>query len=324
LETNSYRSVRRSGNSRSSSSIALYFTYRSQNKDTYSAAWQQFLVAKRAMLAEYDQAMAHSKEQAVQTHHGLVGEAAVRDWLETFLPKRYGVAPGFIRAQGLPKPYQSNHFDVIIYDQLEAPTLWIESNKDKSDKGRARIIPAENVRAILEVKSAFSTRTVREALEKLGELEPLMAGFDTPDNRYARYLPVSALVAILFFELRADNRSDIGALNLLRDAKFKRAFYPAVILRGEGLDPDDTALVGKYHSETPHSRLLTEGGLLAGITTTESAEMEGRHIGAMLQWSEIKFSEFAFDLLAFLNGTFRRGFASSFHGLEIRDTEGTK
>jgi hypothetical protein len=54
--------------------------------DEYSAAWQEFLVPKRTMLAEYDQARVHSKEQAVQTHHGNVAEAAIRDWLDEFLP----------------------------------------------------------------------------------------------------------------------------------------------------------------------------------------------------------------------------------------------
>jgi hypothetical protein len=81
-------------------------------------AWQQFLLARRDMLNEYDRARVHAETQAVQTHHGVVGEAAVRDWLSTFLPKRFGVAPGYIRSQNILAPdHQSNHFDVIIYDQ---------------------------------------------------------------------------------------------------------------------------------------------------------------------------------------------------------------
>src|ERR1700722_5355030 len=101
--------------------------------ERYSVAWPQFLVAKQAMLAEYDRALAHSKEQVVPVHHGVVGEAGLRNWLGTFLPKGYGVVSGHIRSQGTPNPHQSRHFDVIVYDQLEAPTLWIEENKDKSD-----------------------------------------------------------------------------------------------------------------------------------------------------------------------------------------------
>jgi hypothetical protein len=36
------------------------------------------------MLAEYDMALAQAKEQVVATHHGVAGEAAVRDWLAPF------------------------------------------------------------------------------------------------------------------------------------------------------------------------------------------------------------------------------------------------
>jgi hypothetical protein len=79
-----------------------------ENSQRYSAAWTQFLSAKRAMLAEYDRALAHSKEQVVSTHHEVVGEAAVRDWLGTFLPRRYGVVPGNVRSQGLPQGASHN------------------------------------------------------------------------------------------------------------------------------------------------------------------------------------------------------------------------
>ena len=134
------------------------------------------------MLDEYDQALIHAKEQVVSTHHGVVGEASLRNWLGTFLPKRYGVVSGYIRSQNMPIPHQSRHFDVIIYDQLESPTLWIEDNRDKSETGRARIIPTEFVRAVLEVKAAFNRRTVVDAFAKLAELKPLMAGVDLPPS----------------------------------------------------------------------------------------------------------------------------------------------
>ena len=119
------------------------------------------------MLDEYDRALVHAKSQPVVTHHGVVGEAAVRSWLATFLPKRYGVTAGYVRSQGFKTAHQTSHFDVIIYDQLEAPTLWIESNKDKSEAARARIVPAEHVQALIEVKAAFNTQTVRQAADKL-------------------------------------------------------------------------------------------------------------------------------------------------------------
>lgn len=86
-------------------------------------AWQQFLTAREKLLAEYDRALVHAQGQPVKTHHGVVGEAAVRDWLEQFLPGRYGVTSGFIKSQN-PRAAMTSHFDVIIYDQIEAPILW--------------------------------------------------------------------------------------------------------------------------------------------------------------------------------------------------------
>jgi hypothetical protein len=288
-----------------------------ENVKRYSTAWQQFLVAKKAMLAEYDRALVHSKEQAVRVHHGVVGEASVRDWLGAFLPKRYGVVPGHIRSQGMPHPHQSRHFDVIVYDQLEAPTLWIEENKDKSDTGRVRIIPAEFVRAVLEVKAGFDRRTVREAIDKLSELKPLMAGFDNIDDYYPRYLPASAVLAMVFFELRTGDQSDLEALNLFRTLEFQRLFYGAVVLRGEGLSPDDTALINRFHAVAPNGASFSPHGLLNGMTMTETADSHGQHVLAMMTWSDINFSKFAFDLLALLRRTYRPGFVSSFHGLDF-------
>jgi Domain of unknown function (DUF6602) len=275
------------------------------------------------MLAEYDLALVHAKEQVVSTHHGVVGEAAVRNWLQTFLPKRYGIVSGYIRSQGVPKPHQTRHFDVIIYDQLESPTLWTEENKDKSDAGRARIIPAEFVRAVLEVKAAFNKSTVADALAKLAELDPLMAGFDPAGERYPRYLPSSAVLGMVFFELRASDQDDIEALNLFRAVAFERGFYGAVILRGPRKNPDDTALIERAESNIPMEEMRAPNGLGHGVTRTATTEVLGNHLLALMMWSDINFSRFAFDLLALLQGTYRRGFVSSFHGLDFSGAEGS-
>jgi hypothetical protein len=288
-----------------------------QQREQYSAVWEQFLIGKRSMLAQYDQAVAHSKEQVVATHHGVVAEAAIRDWLSSFLPKRFGVTSGFIRAQGFETPRQSAHFDVIIYEQLDAPILWVESNKDKSEGGRSRIVPAEYVRAILEVKSAFNRRTVNDAAGKLAELAPLIDGVDAPDERYPKYLPASAVLAMLFFELRKADQSDLEALNRLRDLHLARPLYGAVILRGEGRPPDDTALIQQTHSDAPHTETFPDQSLLYGMALSATSEVQGHHRGAMLRWSAINFSQFAFDLLALLKETYRSGYASSLHGLDF-------
>lgn len=281
--------------------------------------WKQFLLARQAMLAEYDRALSHALTQPVSTHHGNVAEATVRDWLSTFLPKRFGVTSGYIRSQVL-EARQSTHFDVIIYDRLDAPTLWIEENRDRSTSGRARIIPAENVRAVLEIKAAFCRRSVTKAAQKLDELAPLMIGVDSPEELYPKFLPASVLVGMLFFELRRADRAIQMPLEVIRDVSIKRPFYGAVILRGEGCDPDASALIHQTEADQPSDGSLIEDGL-RGVTLTKTSEIAGQHRGAVMSWAGANFSRFAFDLLATLRGTYRHGYVSSFHGMVLSAKE---
>ena len=159
---------------------------------------------------------------------------------------------------------------------------------------------------------------MRDAIAKLKELEPLSAGIDQAGERYPRFLPASTLLGMFFFELRSASSSDIEALDLIRDFEPQRGFYGAVILRGHGAHPDDTGIVVRARSNTAYERTIGPTGLFGGATLTSTAESQGQHNGAMLTWTEVNFSAFAFDVLAVLNGTYRVGFASSFHGLDFR------
>src|ERR1043166_5488319 len=104
----------------------------SESQKPWSGAWDQFLIGRRQMLADYARAREHSSGLPVQVAHGHVAEATFRAWLESFLPKRFGVTPGYIRGQQLNTPYHHAHFDVIIYDQLNAPVLGFKSNTAKA------------------------------------------------------------------------------------------------------------------------------------------------------------------------------------------------
>lgn len=283
-----------------------------------SAAWDQFLIGKRSMLADYDRARSHSRNLPVQTSHGDVAEATFRAWLESFLPKRFGVTAGYIRGQRLRTRFDYAHFDVIIYDQLHAPILWIDENKDRSNAGRARIIPAEYVAAVLEVKSTFTSESVEAAAKKLRQLDPLMAGTDDPSDRYPTYLPTHSVLGIVFFELLREHARSVKTLETLRDlAELRRAFYCAIILRGEGLNEDHTGMVQMLAGDKPIAAMERPQGLLGNVTLAQSVEREGRHLSSMLMWSPIHFSDFAFNLLAIMNGTYRPGSVSSWHGLDM-------
>lgn len=93
-----------------------------------SEGWRQILASRKEMLNAYDLAKEWSSSHKVQVLQGRIGEAVVRDWLTRFLPKRYGVTSGYVVSPGLKSGEKTPHYDVIIYDALNSPTLWVETS----------------------------------------------------------------------------------------------------------------------------------------------------------------------------------------------------
>jgi hypothetical protein len=58
--------------------------------------WKEFASNRRVILNEFDRAKGLNESRPVQTEHGIAGEAGLRNWLCSFLPRRYGVTSGFI------------------------------------------------------------------------------------------------------------------------------------------------------------------------------------------------------------------------------------
>lgn len=276
--------------------------------------WQQFLAERKSMLNAFDIARTHSKKHKVETSHGNVAEAEFRRWLGDFLPKRYAVTSGYIISPGISDLEKSPHFDVIIYEHLDSPILWIENNPDASKQGRSLAIPAEHVRAVIEVKSSFERRTVREAIDHFKELRKLLSGIDAQSERYKLHLPINFFWGLVFFDLKNNNERDFLALESLIEAVDLRGFYGGIILRGEGHAKDYAGKLNLVRSELPMTAIPSvENSLLYGLNITKSREIRpDQHIGAMLQWMEPNFSGFAFDIVALLNGTYEQGRVSSF------------
>lgn len=198
-----------------------------------SQGWKQFLSARKEMLDAFDSAREKSGIHELETYHGTVAEAEVRKWLLTFLPKKYGVTSGYVVSPGRKSTVKAPHFDVVIYEQLESPILWVEGGPDASEQGRSLAIPVEYVRAVLEVKSRFTSKTVTHSIEHLRDLLPLMAGPDAP-NEHKLHLPPTFVCGLVFFELRSENEfSEASLANTLRGRDL-RGFFGGVILRGEG------------------------------------------------------------------------------------------
>lgn len=274
--------------------------------------WKQFLIARDEMLAAYDHARIHSQKRQVQTGHGVVAEAEFRKWLSDFLPKRYGVTSGFIISQGLPNSEHLVHYDVIIYDQLESPILWVDGSPDSSGQGRSLAIPVEYVFGVIEVKSAFNKKAAQNAVEQLAKLKPLLAQVEPRDQRIKLYLPQNFFCATVFFELRKKDEMEFAALDELVEASALRGFYGGYILRGE---TNDQYLSGKLSLVREDQESTPNNSSLLFWATSKSKKIENeKYFKILLHHSETHFSEFAFDIIAILKGTYNPNVLSSLYG----------
>lgn len=276
--------------------------------------WEQFLTAKIDMLSAYDSAKIMTTGHKVPVHHGKVAEGRFREWLSQFLPKRYGVTSGFIISQSMSASAKVPHFDVIIYDQIESPILWVDYNPDHSTQGHSMAIPAEYVKCVIEVKSSFSSRTMSDAINHLKELEPLLVGVDGDSDRYKIFLPPGFFSYVVFFELRNVYRNDRNGLIKMVDGVSLRGFSGGVILRGEKFNNKPTASLSLSHSnqEINFTKDRPSSDLFVGHYMTDFFQAEnGVYYGANLSWSESNFARFAFDIIARLNGSYKVGYSSS-------------
>jgi hypothetical protein len=285
--------------------------------------WASFLTAKASMLAKYDQGREHARAHSVQTHHGRVAEAEFRHWLADFLPKRYGVTSGYIVSQFARDTTKLPHYDVLIYDHLESPTLWIENHSDVSSGGAARALPVEHVLAVIEVKSSFELATVRDAQAHLRDLEPLLARIDASHEPLKQFLPPSFFSAIVFYELRTAHEYDTAALLSMFPETRQRGYLGGLILRGAGLPPRLAGRTVVGVSTEPTQNTVERGArslLSAPLARLESiSDTDGTHYVPSLMWTSIGFAHFAFDLLALLKGTYDPGRMSSQYALSWLD-----
>lgn len=276
--------------------------------------WKQFLVARDEMLSAYDRARELCRNREVQTKHGVVAEAEFRRWLSNFLPKRYGVTSGYIISQGAPNSEKSLvHYDVIIYDQLESPILWIDDSPDSSVQGRSLAIPVEYVRGVIEVKSAFNKKSVKKAVEQLAKLTPLLAKIDPINHPLKLYLPQNFFCATVFFELREKDDKDFTALDELLEAASLRGFYGGFILRSEILEKYYS---GKIYPLNESLNIVPNNQSLSYAACSKCIDLaDSTYYRIKLDHFESYLAEFAFDILALLKGTYNSNIISSMYGM---------
>ncbi|THD30879.1 MAG: hypothetical protein DI588_14620 [Flavobacterium johnsoniae] len=280
-------------------------------------AWKQFLMAKKDMLHAYDRAKEKGLERSVRTEHGRVAEAEFRKWLTNFLPKKYGVTSGYIISQGMPKDEYLVHYDVIIYEHLEAPILWIDDNPDHSEQGKSMAIPVEYVRGVIEVKSRFSKKTAADAISQLAKLKPLLQKIDPPQHPTKLYLPKEFFCAAVFFELRKEHEKEFAALDAVLEGTGLRGFYGGFILRCETLDEHYGGKLSIVQETESYGHDNTS---LSFWSYSKSKKLrENLYCRILLTHCESFFSQFAFDIIALLKGTYHPGVISSLYGFGTTD-----
>src|SRR5687768_6707891 len=117
--------------------------------------WREFSETRQELLDEFDRSKGFNQSRPIKTEHGKAGEAVIRNWLSDLLPQRFGVTSGYVIPDVITQDYTLYHYDVIIYDKLNSPVLWIDSDLDTSEQGKKRAIPAKHIYSIFEVKATF-------------------------------------------------------------------------------------------------------------------------------------------------------------------------
>lgn len=93
-------------------------------------------------------------------------EIAICEILRTFLPTKYGICRGFV----VDSKGEKAGDDIIIYDQLDFPTL--RTNK-KDDYSRKENIPIEAVYAYIEAKHTLNKESFEKSVSQIGKVKRL-------------------------------------------------------------------------------------------------------------------------------------------------------
>lgn len=93
-------------------------------------------------------------------------EIAICEILRTFLPTKYGICRGFVVDINGTKQGD----DIIIYDQLNFPTL---KTNTKSDFSRKENIPIEAVYAYIEAKHTLTNASLEKSIYQISQVKAL-------------------------------------------------------------------------------------------------------------------------------------------------------
>ena len=107
---------------------------------------------------------------------------------------------------------------------------------------------------------------------------------------------------------------ETGALEYLVECRKLRGFFGGLVLRGEGHNTESSANIRIIYSETEGGGYSMDNDrrLLSRMTQTDAKGYDGkRFYGAQMLWTEWNFTQFGFDIIALINGSFKANQLSS-------------
>ena len=189
------------------------------------------------LLQEYDAAVAQAEDDPVKTEQGVSCEASFRSFLERFLPRKYGVTKGYIITPDREYSGPLEEWDIIIYDAMESPVLFVRRNRDENEVAGMRGIPVEYVRGVVEVKATFNKAMAAKATDKLLKLRQFLKTKDEPPQYEETHLPSGFKAFAVFFETKVANSKEytnaLGALAPFWQTDPSVEFRRGLIIRGQ-------------------------------------------------------------------------------------------
>ncbi len=210
------------------------------------------------ILNSYDAAKQQLADDPVKVEHGNVAEDIFRKYLASFLPRKYGVAKGHIITRSLTYEGPLEEWDILIYDALEAPVLYVRDGSG----GTPRLgIPVQHVYGVVEVKATLNQANSRKVTNKLLKLRSFQSAHTSVGvHRPTDFLPFEFTSMAVFFETATKNAADyVKCLNELRplSGALQLPFEHALILRSQN-HPNSSAIIGAMQTGSESPLLLVE------------------------------------------------------------------
>lgn len=215
------------------------------------------------LLREYDTAVEQADDDPVKTEHGVSCEAHFRAFLAQFLPRKYGVTKGYIVTPSLDYAGPLEEWDIIIYDAMESPVLFVRQTHDDKDNAGKRGIPIEYVRGVVEVKATFNAVMAQKAASKLLRLHQFAKLPPARLSRSKTSLPSAFRAFAVFFETKVktaeEYRDGLDALGALWQTPPTVAYSDALILRGQTHRDSSARISPMWTGATNLTGRLNEG-----------------------------------------------------------------